>query len=158
MITLNLLINDHVIPQSFHILHYPHTSLVLGMDFLQTQEAKLDIAAQTLTIKDEDINLSSPANCTALLRTCYKFTVPACSDALFLTKPSKQQLPGSNQSLLIQPLPSRKLPVLTARLVTSNNEDRQICCVFNPTDKDVLVPINHPIAKNSYLSEENILP
>ena len=158
MITLNLLINDHVIPQSFHILHHPPTSLILGMDFLQTQEAKLDIAAQTLTIKDEDINLSSPANCTALLRTCYKFTVPACSDALFLTKPSKRQLPGSNQSLLIQPLPSQKLPVLTARLVTSNNKDRQICRVFNPTDKDVIVPTNHPIAKNSYLSEENILP
>ncbi len=101
MITLNLLISDHVIPQSFRSLHHPPTSLTLDMDFLQNQEAKLDIAAQTLTINDEDINLSSPANCTALLRTWYKFTVPACSEVLFLTKPSKRLLPGSNHSLVI---------------------------------------------------------
>ena len=38
--------------QAFHVFNYLYTPVILGFDFLQNHNAKIDLASQTLTLKD----------------------------------------------------------------------------------------------------------
>ena len=151
-------VSGEVFFQLFHVIPDAPTSVILGLDFLHNNHAKLDLSAHTLTLNNgKQFPLEGLPKCTSLLKTCCSVTVPAHSEMIFPVKSKNDQLPGQ---LLVEPLTStwQQLGLLVARALIINKPNHRLCRVLNLTDNAITIPPNFAIAKGSFISSANITP
>jgi predicted aspartyl protease len=67
-VELTFRVQNFNLTQSFHVLDGHHT-VILGMDFLADQKAKLNFETGTITIHNQNFRLSPPSCRTSLVRT-----------------------------------------------------------------------------------------
>ena len=92
-------INSVQVKHAFHVIN-GHHSLILGLDFLQSQSAVVDFGENQLQIRGETITLTHPAIRSSLGRTINLVVVPAESEMIIPVKCSKDYC---NAHLLLQP-------------------------------------------------------
>ncbi len=118
-IVLSVHVNGEAILQFFHVIPNAPASVIFGLDFLEKNNAKLDIPNQTLTTKGNQLALEGPPKCTSLLKTFQTVEVPPYAEAIFPVKVKDKQTKGQ---MLVEPLVStwNKLHLMVGHVLIAN--------------------------------------
>ena len=142
-LTVRFWINSVAVHQTFHVID-GHQSVILGMDFLQSQSAVVDFGTNQLKIRGGNVNLTHPAIRSSLARTISSMIVPAKSEMTVPVRCSKQYC---NAQLLLKPTGQSELSgiAVTPTLVYVNGS-KTYCRVINSTHTTVRLPSHFTLA------------
>ena len=155
LVEISFKINNTSFQHSFYALQN-QIHLILGVDFMTKQNAKIDLANSTITLNDEQFQLQPPPSRSTLVKFAETVFVPpyASQDvAISLNKPPK------TQHILIEPVLSlscRHPGVMVANLLIATRNS--LCRLVNESNepfailKDTVVGMGWNIAVNT-LSE-----
>lgn len=155
-ISLPISFGDHVITPDFHLFEKFHQPLILGIDFLQDNSAIIDASSQTLRLKDKSTEtVFSVDTNVGISRATTRTIVPAMSISNIQVEVSNLPV-GSN--VLLEPLHELpKIGLAGAKCVSViQSGKKSILQVMNPSDKDVVIFNNKPLASASVITNESV--
>ena len=146
-VSLTLNIKGLRIPHNFTVLKKLNYNILLGIDFLQNRQAKIDFRNQTVLICDDlvvqrFIYSKLPQNVS---HSSSRVAIPAQTEAILPVRVNKT-FARHNRQCLIEPLPSlSNLCISMARAVVPVNNNATFCRVLNPTNATVYLKRHTPL-------------
>ncbi|MES9884237.1 MAG: RNase H-like domain-containing protein, partial [Sedimenticola sp.] len=156
-VSLGLLINRLEVVQTFHVFETLHCKVILGMDFLEEKQAKIDIVNRTLSLYDgmTETALKQPGNNQmALARTVARVSIPAQSECDVPVTNKKI----SNGTVLVEPVSHLMgtCSVFGARSVDTIAKQRTTVRILNPTNRTITLRPGKVLATIQPLSAADI--
>ncbi|KAK3084626.1 hypothetical protein FSP39_016530 [Pinctada imbricata] len=153
-VDLNVSFNGIKIPHRFHVFERLHNKIILGLDFLEEHNAKLDLSTKTLTLYKGAVeaNLVAPQNlsdevCISQARVLSSTKIQPRSEQNIKVYFSNLD---ESKNILLEPvdrLVDNKL--VGAKCLVNVHRSRAIFRVLNPTNQAIFLPKNIVVA-NAY--------
>lgn len=145
------------IQQKFYIFEKFRQSIILGVDFLTCQRARVDFENYTLEVQGgmTATKMFSKPQKLSLARTVNKISIP--SKTVVVTK-VKVKNPNSRNLSLIEPITSlaSKHCIMGARSVSKIRGGFAYVKLLNPTSADIEIKQNEPIARLHPCDEQDL--
>ena len=156
-------INGLIIPFKILIVNQLTQKIIIGQDFLQHTQAKIDYSDNTVTFYDDMVginllnNFKNTKNIVRVSRTC---RIPARTEALVQGFSSKNTFKGNQvtQPFLLEALSKQPIQdYLIARTLTIPRQSQVVCRIINPTNRTIRFYKNQAIAKLEAIKENDIM-
>ena len=140
-----------LVPHEFQIIKRLNHNAIIGLDFLQITECKLDLKSSSISFYDGLVVLPLQQNSgeIAVVRCIKKCIVPAGSECLLPVKLSRKSLARCSTPVIMEPhSTSCTQGYLVARaLVDPASSGRRLACrIFNPADVPCIIRQGAPVA------------
>lgn len=141
------------VPFTFHVLRGLNHNLILGVDFLSTTNAKIDMSNCVISLCDDLVttSLTKPGDC--LLRTVAPIEIPGESEAIFSVEMSRFL---NSKCAVVEPSPVVNNNFVVGRSVVKPVGKKAICKILNPTNTTIFLRKGDVVAKISEISNVNI--
>jgi len=152
-ITLDINIGNVILSQSFHVFSHIHHPMILGMDFLDQNNATIDLLNKRLLIHEDLISVSLAATNAGYVRAKKPVVIPPLSQADIPVHISRCQ-PG--QILLLEPVDRlSQLHIQGAKCLVTNT--KRVCMrMLNPGDTPIYLNSKQVIASASEVDTKHI--
>ena len=152
-IEIPILVSGAKISFKFYVLDKLHHSLILGIDFLEYHKVKIDLDSGYVFIKEDVVCASLVRTKSGLARVYKPTTVPAGCEVEISVRVSRRK---SDDVLLLEPVPYlQHKGVAGARCLVRVHKGKAILRVLNPTDTDIMLPMNRVVASASNVDLDN---
>ena len=141
--------------QEFHILSHTNQDVLLGIDFLNSNSAVIDLQGKVLSFPDKQLTVNVLSRGETTVKCTNQITIPPkCIHTVPINFASA--IPG--RTVLIEPTsPLTELNLMGARCVSTQNKGRSYIQVVNPTTKPINIPQNQSIGLASSVNRRNVL-
>ena len=156
-------INGLIIPFKILIVNQLTQKIIIGQDFLQHTQAKIDYSDNTVTFYDDMVGanlLNNFKNMKNIVRVSKSCRIPARTEALIQGFSSKNSFRGNQvtQSFLLEALSKQpSQDYLIARTLTIPRQSKVVCRIINPTNRTLRFYKNQAIAKLEEIRDEDIM-
>ena len=131
MVNLTLSFSGLRVSFPFHVVNNLHHTIILGVDFMERHNVKLDIANKTMSLHDTMI--CSLQCSTGYARTCAPVYIDPNCEVDIGVKVSRCQ---NGDQVLIEPVPGlEKYQIKCAKCVVKVRKGCAVIRILNPTDK-----------------------
>ena len=154
--TLKVLIDGYEYSHNFHVFSYLHHHLILGTDFLEENQATIDLGNKTLSLKNgEPLNVNKQLDRVAMVRTLQHIHVPPTSEALVPARISQNK---AINLALIQPTQSKSAstPYMVATTLAYIENGKTTCRILNPNEETLHIPPGTIIGIATHVEDEDI--
>ena len=132
-----LSINGRNFTQSFYALHNQY-SIILGMDFITANKAKLDFEKSTITLNGLSCKLQSPPLSSTLVNSAQDSFIPPHTAQDISVSLAKQLI---SPAILLEPVSSLQRKFNGLDLVDSVvSAQHTVCRVANSTEEPIVIP------------------
>lgn len=155
-IVLPISFSGHVFQFPVHVIQSLHHSLILGVDFMQTNKVVINFATNTLCIDNDS---ASPIICSVETNAGYaraskSYIVPSNSETVLEIKVSRRK---TDDLVLLEPAQNlASLKLAAAKSLVKIKNLRGYLKVLNPTEKDIKIPYNQLLAVVSEVDQNSV--
>ena len=155
-IVLPISFSGHVLKCPVHVIQSLHHSLVLCVDFMQTNKVVINFATNTLCIDNDS---DSPIICSVETNASYaraskSYIVPSNSETVLEIKVSRRK---TDDLVLLEPAQNlASLKSAAAKSLVKIKNLRGYSKVLNPTEKDIKIPYNKLLAVVSEVDQNSV--
>ena len=136
-VAIKLSINGRNFTQSFYALHNQY-SIILGMDFITANKAKLDFENSTITLNGLSCKLQSPPLSSTLVKSAQDSFIPPHTAQDISISLAKQLI---SPAILLEPVSSLQRKFNGLDLVDSIvSAQHTVCRVANSTEEPIVIP------------------
>ncbi|XP_048252488.1 uncharacterized protein LOC125380443 [Haliotis rufescens] len=138
----------------FHVFTSLHHTIILGLDFLQSNHVKIDLSNRTVHLHDGLISVSLVDANAGFARPRKTVQIPPHSQADIPVKISRCE---SNRVLLLEPFPGLEtLQLQGAKCLIQSAKGRPCMRFLNPTDKPVTLRCQRIVATASIIDPSSV--
>ncbi len=150
IVQLSIKINGLVIPFDFQVIPTLSVNLILGIDFLTTTKAKIDLSTSTVTFYDDLVMsplTTKVKNNPSIVTLSESIVIPPQCEAII---PVDIAACYALQPSIIEPITHFKCRrVILAKCAVEPREHRTMCRVLNANNSAVVLKKGSPVAKIS---------
>ena len=156
-VNLSLKISGLNVHQNFIIISQLHHPLILGLDFMQAYQVRIDFHHKIMTIGNDSVTVALACDSKFGYARCIKSTVISPeSEAVIPVKISKTQ---KNETVLLEPIESlQNINLAGAKCVVTTHKGKAVMRVINPTKCAITLSPNRVIANVNVVETQEIYP
>ena len=154
-IDLQFSIGSLLLSQTFYVIPALRQSMILGTDFLQKNEARLDWQNNTLSLRQNTVNVNIIHISQGFARVSKTTDIPPNSIQNIKIRLSKTK---SNETVLLEPnLKTTKYSFVAAKCLIKNKPESLFIQVLNTTDDIIKVHSGYVIASIDKIDHNDII-
>ena len=146
-------------PQQVVVVESLLSKGILGLDFLEGQDCRVDLAQRCLEVRSQNLAIPLMSNnvnhCPVGVKLLATAVLPPCSELEVLAGTKESVEDGS--TWLLEEKSGKQNPVLVARAVVSPRNDQMVIRLLNPRPEAVTVYANSTVAELSQLDAVSII-
>lgn len=156
-IEIDIMIDGKIFKYPLNVVENVHHSLILGFDFINHFNGKIDCGNKTLYLNDgKEALVSQIKEIFGLARTTEAITIPKKSESIITISVSKFK---NGDQVLLEPRPTLTLKhLIGAKCVVTVHKGKAVLKLLNPTNSDILLKRREILAQVYNVNDTDILP
>ncbi|CAG2233953.1 unnamed protein product [Mytilus edulis] len=156
-IEIDIMIDGKIFKYPLNVVENVHHSLILGFDFINHFNGKIDCGNKTLYLIDgKEALVSQIKEIFGLARTTEAITIPKKSESIITISVSKFK---NGDQVLLEPRPTLTLKhLIGAKCVVTVHKGKAVLKLLNPTNSDILLKRREILAQVYNVNDADILP
>ncbi|CAC5362564.1 unnamed protein product [Mytilus coruscus] len=149
---LTIQIKEKCFDFDFHVIDTLPHSLIIGVDFLETNNVTINLSRKSMEISDKCAKICSLETNSGLARCIKSCALPANSEIVLPVHVSRRI---QGEQVLLEPNPNlEKKQLMGARCIVTVNKGKSVFRIINPTNKTVHLPRRYVLANAINVDEQ----